>query len=87
MFRRDRVLGVPRLPGVAQEFLLATVEGAADEVPGVDGGTRYAGRALAEWELVRREFEGFVERRFGEGMPNLGAVEVPELIVGGGRRW
>jgi hypothetical protein len=87
VFGRDRVLGVPRLPGAAQGFLLATVEGAADEVPGVDGGTRYAGRALAEWELVGREFEGFVERRFGEGVPNLGALEVPELRVEGARRW
>ena len=64
---------MPRLPGAAQTFLLDTVEGAADEVPGVKGGSRYAGRALAEWEMVARELEGFVERRFGEGVPNLGA--------------
>lgn len=85
-FGRDRVLGVPRLPGAAQTFLLETVEGAADEVPGVQGGSRYAGRALAEWEMVARELEGFVERRFGEGVPSLGAVEVPELRAEG-RRW
>ncbi|KFY56724.1 hypothetical protein V496_06655, partial [Pseudogymnoascus sp. VKM F-4515 (FW-2607)] len=86
IFGRDRVLGVPRLPGAAQTFLLDTVEGAADEVPGVQGGSRYAGRALAEWDMVTRELEGFVERRFGEGVPNLGAVEVPELRAEG-RRW
>ncbi|OBT73254.1 hypothetical protein VF21_08876 [Pseudogymnoascus sp. 05NY08] len=86
IFGRDRVLGVPRLPGAAQTFLLETVEGAADEVPGVAGGSRYAGRALAEWEIVGRELEGFVERRFGEGVPSLGAVEVPELRAEG-RRW
>ncbi|OBT47524.1 hypothetical protein VE00_03184 [Pseudogymnoascus sp. WSF 3629] len=86
IFGRDRVLGVPRLPGAAQTFLLEAVEGAADEVPGVAGGSRYAGRALAEWEMVARELEGFVERRFGEGVPSLGAVEVPELRADG-RRW
>ncbi|KFY20033.1 hypothetical protein V493_07761 [Pseudogymnoascus sp. VKM F-4281 (FW-2241)] len=86
IFGRDRILGVPRLPGAAQTFLLDTVEGAADEVPGVQGGSRYAGRALAEWEFIARELEGFVERRFGEGVPSLAAVEVPELRAEG-RKW
>lgn len=42
---------------------------------------KYAGRALAEWDLVLVEFKEFCERRRAEGVPNHSQVETPTLGV------
>ncbi|KAL8782510.1 MAG: hypothetical protein Q9213_005313 [Squamulea squamosa] len=42
---------------------------------------KYAGRALAEWELVLAEFKEFSERRRMEGVPNIAQIETPTLGV------
>lgn len=42
---------------------------------------RYCGRALAEWQLVLGECQGFFERRKGEGIPGNRFVETPALGV------
>ncbi|KAL8769986.1 MAG: hypothetical protein Q9209_004233 [Squamulea sp. 1 TL-2023] len=42
---------------------------------------KYAGRALAEWELVLAEFKEFSERRRMEGVPSISQIETPTLGV------
>lgn len=95
-YGRDRRLSPPRLPGPAQSWLVGQVPGTADEVPsmkpkgygdGKDCQSTYAGRALAEWTLLMLEYNNFVDRRRGEGVPTLKAMEVPLLTVEGFRKY
>lgn len=48
---------------------------------------KYAGRALAEWDLVLAEFKEFCERRRAEGVPNQSQIETPTLGVETFRRY
>jgi hypothetical protein len=48
---------------------------------------KYAGRALAEWALVVKECNNFVERRKAEGVPSLKLMEVPTLGVESFRKY
>lgn len=65
---------------------------AAKRTPGLAGtaqnapdsqlvGSKYAGRALAEWALVVSECDNFFQRRRDEGVPSDKMVEVPALSV------
>jgi len=97
VFHRDRALHVPRLPAAAWAFVRecgreTEKEGEREEDgeghgegegPEGERGNRYAGRALAEWALLVRECDNFVERRRAEGVPGLREVEVPALGVEG----
>ena len=42
---------------------------------------KYVGRALAEWNLLIAECQGFFERRRAEGVPSQELVETPSLSV------
>lgn len=42
---------------------------------------KYAGRALAEWDLLVDEFQKFFKRRIAEGVPDDSLVETPTLGV------
>jgi hypothetical protein len=42
---------------------------------------KYAGRALAEWEIIVKEYDGFQNRRREEGVPATRLVETPTLGV------
>lgn len=89
-FNSDRQLSLPKLPEPANSYLLSHVVGTADDVAGVDKSQGqekgYAGRALAEWLLLVREHDSFVDRRRAEGVPSLSKTEVPTLGVDGLRR-
>lgn len=53
---------------------------------GAIAGSKYAGRALAEWSIVVSECNSFVDRRRDEGVLGLSEVEVPSLGVDGFRK-
>lgn len=85
-----RRLSPPRLPAPAHAFLVGKVPGTATEVVAkqpLGAEAKYAGRALAEWALVVKEFNNFVERRKAEGVPGLKLIEVPTLGVEGFRKY
>lgn len=93
VFHRDRALHVPRLPAAAWAFVRECGREGEKEGEGEKDGevederaNRYAGRALAEWALLVREYDNFVERRRAEGVPGLREVEVPALGVEGLKR-
>lgn len=85
---KNRVLLPPKLPHPAQMALQERKSTAVIDVvkpfrPGASstGTAKYAGRSLAEWSQLVSECQGFFERRFQEGVPNLKLVEVPTLGV------
>jgi hypothetical protein len=45
------------------------------------GGSKYVGRALAEWTLIVLECQNFFERRQREGVPSPAQVETPVLAM------
>ena len=45
------------------------------------GLAKYAGRALAEWDIIVKEYDGFQNRRREEGVPATRLVETPTLGV------
>ncbi|KAI9709717.1 MAG: hypothetical protein M1820_003119 [Bogoriella megaspora] len=81
-------LYAPHLPTAAQDFLQqhsAKANSPLQFRPVEPKGeqklsSRYAGRALAEWQLVTGEYEDFVTRRINQGMP-ADKVETPVLGV------
>jgi hypothetical protein len=83
-------LNPPRLPAPAHAFLVGTVPGTANEVMSKapkGSEAKYAGRALAEWAIIVKECNNFVERRKTEGVPGLKVMEVPTLGVEGFRKY
>jgi len=80
----------PRLPGPAHALLhghgAAAEPRAVPPSPAARPSAKYAGRALAEWELVVWECQSFFERRRAEGVPANASVETPTLGVEAFRR-
>ncbi|SMR47065.1 unnamed protein product [Zymoseptoria tritici ST99CH_3D1] len=80
-------LNPPRLPGPAQDYLLASSANAVLATQPIEpkgesaARARYAGRALAEWAIVVGECGSFFERRKKEGAPGDADVETPVLGV------
>ena len=85
-FGKERQLQRPQLPGTPPNWLerpnIDTLELKPSQAQGaaVNVG-KYAGRALAEWDLVLAEFKVFSERRRTEGVPNQTQIETPTLGV------
>lgn len=87
---QTRRLSPPRLPAPVHAYLIDKFPDTANEVvpkkpSGVEA--KYAGRALAEWTLVVKECNNFIERRRAEGVPSLKLMEVPILGVEGFRKY
>ena len=86
-FGKERQVYPPRLPLTSSKHLEPSDLTASDLMPlepkgaaaGVQG--KYAGRALAEWDLLIDEFQDFFKRRIAEGVPNHSFVETPTLGV------
>ena len=79
-------LFAPRLPLPAQQYLQSRAPGipaVRAQEPKGENKVRlmYVGRALAEWTLVTGEYQGFFERRRGEGIQSDKFVETPTLGV------
>ena len=83
---KDRDLNPPKMPFPAllsrkaksdehEEYTPSNPEGLAS------GPSKYAGRALAEWETLIDECQNFFERRKAEGVPSYLLVETPMLSV------
>lgn len=76
----------PKLPVMAQTYLESIVASQNMDEPREPTGvalqlSKYAGMALAEWELVVNECHDFFERRRAEGVPTDSQVETPTLRV------
>ncbi|KAL8843300.1 MAG: hypothetical protein Q9170_000158 [Blastenia crenularia] len=85
-FGRERQVYSPRLPFSLSNRLkqseLTDSEIAPLESKGASAvHNKYAGRALAEWDLLVNEFREFFQRRIAEGVPNDSLVETPTLGV------
>lgn len=87
----DMVLESPCLP-LAAQMLLQNEDSFLEDAPsakpiGVAAeGSRYSGRALAEWTWVVNECQNFFERRRNEGVPSNSLIETPTLGVESFRR-
>ncbi|KAI4261012.1 MAG: hypothetical protein L6R42_003780 [Xanthoria sp. 1 TBL-2021] len=85
-FGKERPLYRPQLPVPPSNCLERPDINVTDlglyqpQGPAINVG-KYAGRALAEWDLVLVEFKEFCERRRAEGVPNHSQVETPTLGV------
>lgn len=85
-FGRERQLYQPRLPLSTLDYLAPpdpTQETLNEYEPKGDAVTqgKYAGRALAEWDLLIDEYRDFSKRRRTEGVPGEALVETPTLGV------
>ncbi|KAL8995287.1 MAG: hypothetical protein Q9169_004931 [Polycauliona sp. 2 TL-2023] len=83
-FGKERQLYRPQLPVPTSELLerpemIATRSGGHDAPGAAVKVGKYAGRALAEWELVLAEFRVFSEKRRTEGAPEHSHIETPTL--------
>lgn len=83
---RNKRLSSPKLPPPAQSLLQLQQDVLPDiqaELPiGWEvSGSRYAGRALAEWAQIVGECQNFFDRRMEEGVPSNRLVETPTLGV------
>ena len=90
-FEAQRPLQPPRLPPSAQmpPQLLETdqdVKSPCKPTGAAATSSKYAGRALAEWDQVINECQNFFERRQKEGVPTDLQVETPALGVESFRR-
>lgn len=85
-FGKERQLYQPRLPLCASDDLLppaptrAAVHDCRPKGAAANQG-KYAGRALAEWDLLIDEYRDFSKRRLVEGVPNDPLVETPTLGI------
>ncbi|KAI4226878.1 MAG: hypothetical protein LQ349_006813 [Xanthoria aureola] len=91
-FGKERQLYRPQLPGPPSNCIERPEINAADlSLYQPQGGAinvgKYAGRALAEWDLVLAEFKEFCDRRRAEGVPNQSQIETPTLGVETFRRY
>lgn len=81
-----RRLYPPKLPYAAQAFLQSLGSGRHENIAckpegGAVGPSKYAGSALAEWEIIIRDCRTFFEKRRSEGVPTENQVETPTLGV------
>lgn len=81
-----RRLVPPNLPPPAQKYLqeqypTPPATRPHPPSPALLPAARYAGRALAEWNLLVDEARCFIERRLSEGVLDWAGVEVPTLGV------
>lgn len=83
---QNKVLTPPLLPAATQVLIqmrrekpdpIKPLKPSAQEL----GTAKYAGRALAEWEIIVTEYDGFQNRRREEGVPAMRLVETPTLGV------
>ncbi|KAL8924029.1 MAG: hypothetical protein Q9208_004313 [Pyrenodesmia sp. 3 TL-2023] len=85
-FGKERQLYQPRLPLRTSDDLLpaaptpVTVHDCEPNGATANQG-KYAGRALAEWDLLIEEYRDFFKRRLVEGVPNDPLVETPTLGI------
>ncbi|KAL8763752.1 MAG: hypothetical protein Q9184_000544 [Pyrenodesmia sp. 2 TL-2023] len=85
-FGKERQLYQPRLPLCTSDNLLppaptqATVHDCKPKGAAANQG-KYAGRALAEWDLLIDEYRDFSKRRLVEGVPSDPLVETPTLGI------
>ncbi|KAL8719476.1 MAG: hypothetical protein Q9225_003526 [Loekoesia sp. 1 TL-2023] len=85
-FGRERQIYPPRLPLSSSNGLKPLALTESDLKPFEQVGAaavqgKYAGRALAEWDLLIDEFQDFFKRRIAEGVPNDSLVETPTLGI------
>ena len=83
---KDRRLSPPSVPPLAEGYAKARDPGFHSNEPrkpegSAVGPSRYAGRALAEWEFLVIECQNFFQRRRAEGVPSSQLVEIPSLSV------
>ena len=80
----DRLLTAPRLPGLAM-YVVGSISGvdASPRKPNSESmaSARYAGRALAEWELIVAECDEYFHTRKEAGVPLTKLIETPLLNV------
>ncbi|KAL8944538.1 MAG: hypothetical protein Q9211_000549 [Gyalolechia sp. 1 TL-2023] len=79
-FGKEQQIYAPRLPLLSSSRHKPPEFTGSDKEP-VDLKGKYAGRALAEWDLLIDEFQDFFKRRIAEGVPNESFVETPTLGV------
>ncbi|KAI4196742.1 MAG: hypothetical protein LQ346_003165 [Caloplaca aetnensis] len=85
-FGKERQLYRPRLPLPASDDLVrpAPTQATLHDYKGEGAAanqSKYAGRALAEWDLLIDEYRDFSKRRLVEGVPNGPLVETPTLGI------
>lgn len=85
-FGKEQHLYPPRLPLFSSSRHSPSELSEPDQDPVNLKGTttvqgKYAGRALAEWDLLIDEFQEFSKRRIAEGVPDDSLVETPTLGV------
>lgn len=85
-FGKERQLYQPRLPLSISDHVVPpdpTAETLNEYEPkgAAAHQGKYAGRALAEWDLLVDEYRDFCQRRVAEGVPNDALVEMPTLGV------
>ncbi|KAL8694676.1 MAG: hypothetical protein Q9218_000687 [Villophora microphyllina] len=85
-FGRERQLYQPQLPlSVSNSLRPSYHDGASQDLqePGslLASQAKYAGRALAEWDLLITECQDFFKKRRSEGVPSDLLVETPTLGV------
>jgi hypothetical protein len=83
---QNKVLTPPILPAATQVLILMRREKVVPVRPLKPSAkelasAKYAGRALAEWEIIVKEYDGFQNRRREEGVPATRLVETPTLGV------
>lgn len=83
---QNKVLTPPILPAATQVLVQMRREKAVPVRPLKPSAkelapAKYAGRALAEWEIIVKEYDGFQNRRREEGVPATKLVETPTLGV------
>ena len=83
---KNKRLYSPKLPLALQAFLQARQAFPSDVQPKKPAGwevsgSRYTGRALAEWAQIVAECQNFFDRRKEEGVPTDRLVETPTLGV------
>ncbi|KAL8984744.1 MAG: hypothetical protein Q9177_004616 [Variospora cf. flavescens] len=86
LFGKERQLYQPRLPYSTSDDLFphdATEysPGSPEPVGVITNQGKYAGRALAEWDLLVDEYRDFSMRRLAQGVPRATLVETPTLGV------
>jgi hypothetical protein len=83
---KNKVLTAPILPAATQVLVQMhrdMVQPVKPLKPTIRelGAAKYAGRALAEWDIIVKEYDSFQTRRREEGVPATRLVETPTLGV------
>ena len=84
----EQTLHPPRMPPPSSHFIVSGKEATLDDLEprrppegSSASSSQYAGRALAEWNLLIDECQSFFERRRREGVPTDEKVETPLLDI------